>query len=660
MYHIRLKIVLGIVLALFMVMVGRLTYLQIFQGGKYSGISKKRLVREHSIPASRGIIYDRQGRPLAVEESAFDIMVEYRNLLYSYIRSGGERPPSFSKRKEHNPPEADSMACEDCHEEEGLWADRLPMLLNITDSQLLKEMEYIVKKVEGIKADVQKRKGKKVRIQEEFIAHPIARNVPVEKAAELEVNQTSYPGVSLGARSKRYYPQGEVACHVLGYLGKLTEEEWQETKSLQRQALAEEKSLSADRDLFLYYSTLSKDSLVGRTGIEAHHNLELSGIPGKRIEEIILKTLKVDKTIFQMPPQPGNNIFLTIDLDIQRLAEEALGKRKGSVIVMDSSTGEVLAMASYPVFNPNTFAMDYERLEKNPDKPFLNRSIQALLPPGSTFKLVTALAALDERDIAQGTNFCCEGELKIGSQRLRCTVPHGPVDLEKAIEHSCNVYFFETAKRLDGKALERWAKTFGFGGKTGIDLPYEKSGHLPLPTSLGQRLNLSIGQGELLVTPLQMTRMIAAIANGGELVSPHLVKGITANDGNDQTLLELRLEHLERGQVGGNSIEIAPEHLLTLRRALRQVVVGGTARGMGLKELGVAGKTGTAQTPGKDLNHAWFVGYVPFDNPRYCFCVVVEDTPGHGGEIAGPIARELVSGLLHKTQMQLTAKKDNP
>lgn len=637
MYPARLKIIFWITLAAFMIMTGRLAYLQVFTGGKYSGISKKRLVKDSTIPARRGNIYDRHGRPLAVEEASFDILVQYKYLLYSYLRSTGEMPPALYQIKEHKNID---RQCEECHPQEDLWVEALSALLDASPDQLLEKAEKIVNWVEGMKARVQKRQRRPIRIQEEFSPHPIARDVPIEKVAIIETNQPLYPGVSLDPRPKRYYPGHELASHLLGHLGRLNERELEEVKSLQEARIRDER-------LSLYYNSLTKDSLVGKSGIEAYYNLELSGSPGKRVEEIVLKTLKVDKIIFNIPPRHGDNVFLTVDLDIQKVAEEALGQRKGSVIVMNPYTGEVMAMVSSPRFNPNTFNKDPERLQNDPGRPFINRPIQTLSPPGSTFKLITALAGLEEGGIEPGTQFLCRGELKVRDRRLRCTSLHGLTGLDRAIEHSCNIYFFELAKRLDGQLLQGWAEKFGLAEKTGIDLPYEKSGNMPLPVSLGQRLNVSIGQGDLLVTPLQMTRVIAAIANGGILVRPFLLKKITNADG--AILQEARPE-------GEKEIGIPPRYLLALQGALRRVVVGGTAKGMGLEELGVAGKTGTAQTPAKDLNHAWFIGYFPHDNPRYCFSVMVEDTPGHGGEVAGPIARELVAGILHKTQMQLGAK----
>ncbi|HHT9141359.1 MAG TPA: penicillin-binding transpeptidase domain-containing protein, partial [Candidatus Tripitaka californicus] len=505
----------------------------------------------------------------------------------------------------------------------------------------------IFKELESIKKNVQRGRKRGVRIQEELASLPIAKNISVEKVAELETRLEQYPGVSLVARPKRYYPNGELACHLLGSLGRLSEAEWQKIKGLRTE--------SSDSRLSLYYGTLSKDTLVGRGGLEAQYDIELQGRPGKRIEEIVLKTMTVDKVIFDMPPQAGHDLFLTLDLDVQRLAESALsglGDKNGSIVVMDTHTGEILALASCPGFDLNTFNLDYTRLASDPRKPLLNRPLQAALPPGSTFKPLTALSALAGGEITPSTQFYCGGKLMMGDRIRHCTSTHYQMRLEEAMEHSCNIYFYEVAKRLEGCNLENEARAFGLGEKTGIDLPFEGAGLVPVTRSLGERLNLAIGQGELLATPLQMTRMMATVANGGKLVSPHLLKKVVSLEE------DLPWESTSGGSQKKGIVSIPPEHLKVLCNALRRVVISGTARGKGLDVLEVAGKTGTSQIGKKGVYHAWFLGYMPYNNPRYCLCVVVEETTGHGGEVAAPIAQQLAQGLLRRDMAQLTAKRD--
>jgi penicillin-binding protein 2 len=641
MYPNRLKLLFVVMAVFHLALVGRLVQLQLVQGGKYSGLSKKRLLKEYTLPAPRGSIFDRHGSPLALEEASFDVEVQYKNLLYSHYASKNELPKYLYRIKAHK---GKNRPCQECHQNDGLWLERTAQLLETEPVALLAKGGEIVRRVESIQESVQRGRKRRVRIREELDSHPIAKNVPVEKVAELEARLEQYPGVSLAARPKRYYPNGELACHILGHLGKLSEREWNSIRTLRTE--------SSDSRLSLYYNTISKDTLVGRAGLEAQYDAELLGKPGKRIEEIALKTLEVDKVIFNRPPQAGHDLFLTLDLEVQRLAESALnglGDKKGSIVIMEAQSGEVLALASHPGFDPNTFNQEYNRLASDPRKPLLNRPLQAVLPPGSTFKLVTALAALSEGAITPSAQFYCNGKLVVGDRTCRCTSSHYQLGLEEALEHSCNIYFYEIAKKLREGSLERKARTFGLGGKTGVDLPFEGAGLVPSARSLGERLNLSIGQGELLATPLQMTRMVATIANGGRLVRPHLLKRAVTLEEDLQWIDTPKKEEV---------IPIPPEHLKALHNALRKVVISGTARGKGLDALEVAGKTGTSQTGTKGLYHAWFLGYMPYNNPRYCFCVVVEDTTEHGGEIAAPIAQRLAEGLLRRDTSQLTAQRD--
>ncbi len=305
---------------------------------------------------------------------------------------------------------------------------------------------------------------------------------------------------------------------------------------------------------------------------------------------------------------------------------------------MDPWNGEVIAMAAFPRYNLNTLNKDYSTLSRNPQKPFLNRPIQSVLPPGSVFKIVTAIAALEENKIDENTQFACYGSLKVGGSRFRCfsKYGHGLLNVEEAIQYSCNIFFFEAAKVLGGSLLKKWADKLGLGNTTNIDLAYEKKGNMPESKSMSQTVNLSIGQGAMLVTPIQITRMIAMIANGGWYIRPHILQKLTDYNGN--IILNNKHKPAER-------IDISEKNLDIIKRSLRRVVTDGTAKRTGLHELRVAGKTGTTQTAHDDINHAWFVGYAPFKNPKYCFTVVIEHTEGHGAEVAGPVVKNLLTQL---------------
>ena len=335
---------------------------------------------------------------------------------------------------------------------------------------------------------------------------------------------------------------------------------------------------------------------------------------------------------------PGNNIFLTIDSRIQSIVEEILGNRKGSIIVMNPWNGEIIAMAASPRYNLNTWRKDFSTLSENPDKPFLHRPIQSVLPPGSVFKIITAIAALEENRLSENTHFTCNGELKAGSVRFRCfsKYGHGLMNIEEAIQYSCNIYFFEAAKKLGGSLIREWANKFGLGVMTDIDLPFEKKGKIPVSMSIYETLNMSIGQGKMLVTPIQITEMIAMIVNGGWRVKPHILK--KATDYKGDLLPSYKLRPTERINVSEKNLDI-------IKRSLRKVVEAGTAKNTGLDKFHVAGKTGTAETSREHENHAWFVGYAPFEDPKYCFTIVIEHTPGHGADVAGTIVKKLLTEL---------------
>jgi penicillin-binding protein 2 len=494
-----------------------------------------------------------------------------------------------------------------------------------------------VKRVEKTKDAVERRNKKKVHIKEETIPYSIATDVPWEIVARIETDMSSQRDIQVNTKPVRWYSHGGSAPHIIGYVGKLDEKETDSHNFKKKWFDGLGKDSKFESDYFIYKALLT-DTLVGKSGIEKVYNSRLMGIPGERFEEITLDNLMVNKIILEKPPIPGNSIFLTIDSRIQRIAEKALDGKNGSIVLMDPWNGEIIAMATSPRYNLNTFNKDYKTLIKNPDKPFINRPIQSTLPPGSTFKVVTALAALQENKINEKTNFTCSGSIRLGTGIFRCHSKHGHglMNIEEGIQYSCNVFFFETAKKLGGPLLKEWARRFGLGSVTGIEIPYEKKGNIPKSRAMYETLNLSIGQGALLVTPVQFARIMAIIANGGWYVKPHLLQKITDYKGN--VLLSNNLKPTERINISAKNLDI-------VRRSLQKVVEAGTGRRTGLNKFRVAGKTGTAQTVHEDKNHAWFSGYVPFENPKYCFTAVIEHTAGHGASEAGPVIRKLLSEL---------------
>lgn len=634
MYPYRFKIIIIVFILLFFGIIARLFQLQIIESDKYKGISEKRRITTYSLEATRGSIFDRNGKILAVDRHTFDISVQYKSLLYCYVTRTNNLIPRIAGLEAHK---KTKKACSECHENYDIWLGRLSQLLEIPETELLDIVVQAVKKVEKLKQNVEKRAGKSTRIKEETDYYPIVFDAVWEKVIQIEIQQREYPGVRVTPKSKRIYPEQKLASHIIGYVSKLTEDElkvyndnWKNYTLLSSNTGSETTSL--------LYEGYTENDYVGRTGVEFQYETELRGLKGKRFEEISCKKAQTEKTILERPPAAGNNLYLTLDSRIQRYAEKSLGTNHGAVVVMDPWTGEMLAMASNPRFNPNTINEDFDKLIKNTYKPFLNRATQSALPPGSIFKVITATAALSTGRISAWTNFDCRGYTSLKDITFRCwtNYGHGMISIEDAIPYSCNVFFLETGKALGGELLYAWSKKFGIGEKSGIDLPYEKSGDIPKITSVAEVMNMAIGQGALLATPLQLVRLYAVIANSGTLVQPHLLLKIA--DSNGKVIRSFKSENNQK-------MPIQPAVLDILRQSLQDAVTRGTARDKGLAIYNVAGKTGTAETGRQKDNHAWFVGYAPYDNPKYCFVILVEHTPEHASDIACPIAEELLSYL---------------
>lgn len=634
MHPDRFKIMLALFILFFVGIIFRLFQLQIMESDKYRGISKNRRIATYALEATRGTIFDRNGKILAIDQHTFDISVQYKNLLYSCVNYDNSVVHRIANMEVHR---KTKKSCGECHRNQDAWTEEIAKLLNLPRSKLLGYAKQVIERVERLKQNVEQKSGRATRIKEETDYYPIVSDVAWEKIIQIEINQGKFPGVRITPKPKRVYPEQGLASHVLGYMSKLREDEWKEHSERWSDFILNSHVVGTDTTSFLY-DGYAKDDSVGRAGIEAQYEEELHGLRGKRFEEIICKNTQVEKVILERPPVSGNNVHLTLDSQIQAYAEKSLGTNQGSIVIMDPWTGEILAMVSNPGFDPNTVNENFSKLISRPDKPFINRAIQGALPPGSTFKIITATAAMDLNHVHTQTAFNCCGYTNYKNITFRCWsgAGHGLVTIEDAIPYSCNVFFFEIAKILGGDSLYAWSKKFAFGEKTGIDLPYEKRGNVPKITTTASSMNVAIGQGALLTTPLQLVRAYAAVANGGFLVQPRIVLKLTGSQGD--VLRTFKPE-------GKLRLSIRPDILNILRLSLQEVVTRGTAKNKGLEIYKVAGKTGTAETGRQKDNHAWFVGYVPYDNPRYCFAVLVEHTPGHGAEVAGPIVRELMSYL---------------
>ncbi|HEY7411761.1 MAG TPA: penicillin-binding protein 2 [Vicinamibacteria bacterium] len=452
-----------------------------------------------------------------------------------------------------------------------------------------------------------------------------------EEVAVVEARRLEYPETSVDVVPLRAYPLGEGTAHVLGYVGEITD----------RQMESET------------FAAIEPGSVVGQAGIELEYNRALMGRDGMRRIIVNSRGLEVreeEKT----SPTDGPYATLNLDLDLQKAVVEAMKGQAGSVVALDPRTGEVLAYYSAPAYDPNLFSSgikpeDWSRLVKDPAKPLMNRPIQGGYAPGSTFKIVNALAALQERVITPATRFHCPGYLAIYNTLFRCHKPegHGSVDLRRAISLSCNVYFYNVGVRLEIERLSRWAKAMGLSAPTGIDLPHEASGLFQDPEWKmralkvrwypSETVSVSIGQA-MTVTPLQLARVAAVVASGGKLARPHLMRAI-----------------------GGKAVPVdpprdlglRPEVVAAVREAMVSVVAEGTGQRAKLEGVAVAGKTGSAQVvsharleadrKARELQpHGWFMCFAPADNPRVAMAVLVEHGTA-GGTSAAPVAGQVLA-----------------
>ena len=448
------------------------------------------------------------------------------------------------------------------------------------------------------------------------------------------------PGVVVSPIPVRYYPYDTLACHLLGHLGEISPQE-------------------------LYHSEFSRYEMgdfIGKYGVEQTMELQFKGADGGYQAVVDAAGYKIS-IMGRVDPVPAHNIILTIFADLQKVAEEALGDKAGAVVAVNPRNGRVLAMVSSPAFNPNLFScgispQDWDNLIKNPEHPLMNRCIQSLHPPGSTYKLITAAAALEEGLVSPDTTFLCRGSFRCGNRLYRCwkRSGHGTVSLIKGLVESCDVYFYNLGSLLGPDILAKYARGFGFGLPTEITLSDEKSGFIPtsewyqrkygIPWQSGESLSIAIGQGSNQVTPLQLVLAYASIANGGILYKPLCIDRIVTAEGK---VVE-RFKPIIKGRI-----PLSQENIKLLRECLWGAVnsPSGTGWRAQLSHVDVAGKTGTAQVislnrekssrPGhKFLDHAWFVAFAPKDEARIAIVVLVEHG-GHGGSAAAPIAKKIIS-----------------
>lgn len=562
----RLKLFLWSISLSVFILTGGLYFCQIYQGDKYIRLAHSNRLRLVRFPAPRGEIFDRNGVPLAVNDTTFSIMG------YPLDLNTPEKLQHLSKV---------------------LMRHGIPMTVS--------DLEKTIK-------------------QQRLAPYRVMKIVPnltmtqmAELVADYEFPHELFP-LSVWRRT---YPAGTTAANIIGYVGEISENELK--------LRAEDGYAGGD--------------LIGKSGIERSYESVLRGSPGQEALEVDARGRKI-RVLDAEAAVKGEDLHLTLDMGAQKLAVELLKNWKGAIVAMNVHTGAVLALASSPVYDNNPLAWgvsarEWNAIMNDPERPMLDRAIAGVYPPASTFKAFMSIASLEENAITQSTMISCRGGLRFGSHLFKCWKHsgHGSLNVIGGLQHSCDVFFYQAGLRTGIESLIKWGRKFHLGEPTGIDLPGESGGNIAGPEwklrrfktawSGGDTVNYSIGQGYMLMTPIQIARVYAAIANGGKMVTPHLnVKGYKTPE----------------------DIGINPAKLEIVKRGLEAVVSRGTGSRAGRFGVHVAGKTGTAQNSHGD-DHALFAGYAPADNPQYVAVAVIEGGK-HGSSVAGPIVGQMLAHLL--------------
>ncbi|MBN2412312.1 penicillin-binding protein 2 [candidate division KSB1 bacterium] len=572
-----------IILLFVFILLVKLFQLQIYERKKYRYFSDMNRIRRVRLLPTRGNIYDRNGNILVENQPSYSLFAV-----------------PFESKKEK--------------------------IINLL-TNILNDSTSLVRK-------------KLTEARNPFTPIKIWPNLEFERLVQIEERKLELPGVYFKVEPKRNYPDTVNSAHLLGYLAEVSKNELE--------ALKGEDILQGD--------------IIGKKGIEKAYDKELRGSAGYNFIEVNAFGQEIEDKEFKGEglPQPGRHLYLTLDLELQKLAENLFADKNGGAVFLDVRNGDVLVLCSKPDFDLNYFSGNipqniWNGLINDPSKPLFDRMIQGEFPPGSTFKLVMLAAALEEKTVNAQTTFTCNGYYRFGARVFDCWKKsgHGTVDLTDAIKMSCNVYMYNVSLNMDVDVWARYAKQLGFGKSTGIDLPGERSGNVPDKKYLdtvykktgwtkGMLLNLGIGQGDLLTTPIQMAQLAMIFANSGIYYKPHVVQRIV-----DSQSYEFFLHTATAQQAEG----ISEQTFSVLRNGMKLVVNGanGTGRACYLPNVVVAGKTGTAQNPHGD-DHAWFIGFAPYENPQIAFCVFIENGGG-GGAQAAPIARELLKKYFEQQQL---------
>ena len=571
----RLIIAFSLTALFFAIFSARLFYLQIYKGEEYRDFSERNVLRVLDLPAPRGRVFDRNGEKILYNKPSFNIRVFPKEIT----------------------------------DAEGL-AQKLAEIIDVPEKQFLKKL-------------------RKIASLKNFYPVTIAKDISREQLLLVEMNKEVLEGVFLELGHKRFYPQGEAAAVLLGYTG-----------------IADTEEVKARR-------RIKSGTQVGKTGVEKIFDHELRGTNGIQYIMVNAHGKVISDSLATLLPTrknkemvQGKDIHLTIDAELQKTANDALGNEKGAIIVMDVRNGEILTMVSRPSYRPEHISKGLSPEKKKESFSLLNRSTQGTYPPGSVLKIITAFALLEEKTANPKSSVYCPGYYLINGKRLNCwrEEGHGNVDLHRAIVESCDVYFYRLSLKLGVDGLYPYLKRFGLGERTGIALP-EKPGvspsktwkrkHLKEPWYAGETAMLAIGQGYVTTTPLQISVVTAAIANGGSIVRPKIRK-------TDEKAVP---------RITGAARRLDAKSVSFLKKALFDAV--NAHRGTGVyarsKITSVSGKTGTAQvvsaqvesTQKRFQDHAWFTSYAPSDSAEIAVTVLVENG-GSGSMAAAPIAKKII------------------
>ncbi|MCM8760373.1 MAG: penicillin-binding protein 2 [Candidatus Omnitrophica bacterium] len=557
----------------FAVVILRCFYLQVIRYPYYRNLSYRNCIRTIETEVPRGIIYDRNMRPLAQDTPALHLV---------FIPYDLENP-----EKE---------------------AELLSGIISIDRQEILRKF--------------------KKKYANPFDRVYIKRQLTKEEVSLIEENMPLLPGVFVQEGLVRDYTLGKDTCHLLGYTGEISEKELRVLKE----------------------KGYKQGDFIGQDGIEKMYDDYLRGMPGGiQVEVDALGHQR--KVMGKKYASPGNNLVLTIDQTIQEIVSDELGDRRGCITVMDPRNGQILAMVSRPGFDANN-VKEYLNREGHP---FLNRAIKGMYSPGSVFKIITEITALETGAIEEYDRVECTGEIKVADRVFHCWKEegHGWVDINLALPHSCNIFFGTIGMKVGVAKMLEFASMFGLGSQTGIDLPGEKEGYLPDKREIDP-LNLSIGQGPILATPLQLLSLISTVANGGNIWKPYIVKEIISPDGKKIKEFSPELKKF---------VYVSEETMGILKRGLKNVVMFGTGGRARVDKIEVAGKTGTVQRGSEELGlgtHGFFVCYAPADSPKIALVVFLDSasSPEAAGIAGKALKRILIPELNDSTGVETEELED--